>query len=587
MSIYPAPTNQQGSIFNPSLWVVSIVNGVTTEYLDANYLRYPVAQGNINLSGMTNIGTTTLDDILDANANININGVSGVNYLQFPDGSQQFSAGGGGGGNVITTSNNTFLAPATIQTFDTQNVVISNGLLSLTNGTTIPISGNGGNTNLYFPNSFPSGSQGTNAGLGFYWNNLGGGGTGETDLICYGQAGVGGLSVYAINGGYTGPASLISSFLTSGISFNQNITSSNTYSGNNLYSGNNTFSAMNTFTQGYINIVDLITAPTPPAGYSQYISLSGTPYFSPNGGSATQLVLQNDLLNYAPLDSPVLTGTPTAPTPTSGDSSTNIATTAFVSDAISGISGYVQLNTNNTFTATNSFSLGYISIKNLTSFFQPSSPIGYSQYYSLNNLPYFQGSSVNSNTYQLATLSNPAFTGTATAPTPTAGDSSSLIATTSFVSTAISNITSAFITFQWNAFLSNGNTTWQGWVPSTISMNSFSFTFSTNIQSTNVSLNGGATLNSNNTQFSGFGVASKQNYTSGGYNQWGYIFTILSYTGAPSPSPNLTMFSIALDTPNPTFGQAYGKLNNLIDGGFYYGTGVPNNPITFTVTKPN
>lgn len=39
----------------------------------------------------------------------------------------------------------------------------------------------------------------------------------------------------------------------------------------------------------------------------------------------------------APLASPALTGTPTAPTPTSGDDSTKIATTAFVQDAISGI----------------------------------------------------------------------------------------------------------------------------------------------------------------------------------------------------------------------------------------------------------
>ena len=41
-----------------------------------------------------------------------------------------------------------------------------------------------------------------------------------------------------------------------------------------------------------------------------------------------------DLTGYAPLDSPAFAGTPTAPTPTSGDSSTKLATTAFVSSAI-------------------------------------------------------------------------------------------------------------------------------------------------------------------------------------------------------------------------------------------------------------
>lgn len=46
-----------------------------------------------------------------------------------------------------------------------------------------------------------------------------------------------------------------------------------------------------------------------------------------------------DFSVYAPLASPALTGTPTAPTPTTGDNSTNIATTAFVTTAISGVSG--------------------------------------------------------------------------------------------------------------------------------------------------------------------------------------------------------------------------------------------------------
>ena len=42
---------------------------------------------------------------------------------------------------------------------------------------------------------------------------------------------------------------------------------------------------------------------------------------------------------YAPLASPALTGTPTAPTASAGDNSTQIATTSFVQSAISGISG--------------------------------------------------------------------------------------------------------------------------------------------------------------------------------------------------------------------------------------------------------
>jgi len=40
----------------------------------------------------------------------------------------------------------------------------------------------------------------------------------------------------------------------------------------------------------------------------------------------------------APLNSPALTGTPTAPTPSSGDNTTKIATTAFIRNAIGGVS---------------------------------------------------------------------------------------------------------------------------------------------------------------------------------------------------------------------------------------------------------
>lgn len=49
-------------------------------------------------------------------------------------------------------------------------------------------------------------------------------------------------------------------------------------------------------------------------------------------------------MNYAPLNSPVLTGTPTAPTPALADNSNNIATTAFVlANAITGSITYAQL----------------------------------------------------------------------------------------------------------------------------------------------------------------------------------------------------------------------------------------------------
>ena len=63
MSVYPAPTNQQGSIFNPSLWIVDDITGVSVNYLNAHYLEYPVAQGYETLNGISNLGDTIFSNI--------------------------------------------------------------------------------------------------------------------------------------------------------------------------------------------------------------------------------------------------------------------------------------------------------------------------------------------------------------------------------------------------------------------------------------------------------------------------------------------------------------------------------------------
>jgi len=52
------------------------------------------------------------------------------------------------------------------------------------------------------------------------------------------------------------------------------------------------------------------------------------------------------LLPYAPLNSPLFTGAPAAPTPAAADNSTTLATTAFVKTAISGsVAGVASFNT--------------------------------------------------------------------------------------------------------------------------------------------------------------------------------------------------------------------------------------------------
>jgi hypothetical protein len=90
-------------------------------------------------------------------------------------------------------------------------------------------------------------------------------------------------------------------------------------------------------------------------------------------------------IGAAPLDSPALTGNPTAPTPTAGDNDTSVATTAFVTTAVAGKADTSALTAK-------------------------------------------------------ADLASPTFTGDPHAPTPTAGDNDTSIATTAFVAAAIAAV---------------------------------------------------------------------------------------------------------------------------------------------------
>ena len=92
----------------------------------------------------------------------------------------------------------------------------------------------------------------------------------------------------------------------------------------------------------------------------------------------------------ASLESPALTGTPTAPTPSAGNSSAQLATTQFVGDAITDAIGDIAFP----------------------------------------------------DTGGLAPLASPTFTGLPKGPTPTTGDASEQLATTAFVGTSIAGIIS-------------------------------------------------------------------------------------------------------------------------------------------------
>ena len=119
---------------------------------------------------------------------------------------------------------------------------------------------------------------------------------------------------------------------------------------------------------------------------------------SGNGNTAQMQAIDALLQARATLASPAFTGTPTAPTPTTGDNSTSIATTAFVK-----AQGYLTSNAVSTV------------------FGRSGAVVANSGDYSVGQVT------------GAAPLNSPAFTGSPTAPTPATADNSTAVATTAFV----------------------------------------------------------------------------------------------------------------------------------------------------------
>jgi hypothetical protein len=165
------------------------------------------------------------------------------------------------------------------------------------------------------------------------------------------------------------------------------------------------------------------TAPTPVTGNSsasiattafvmnELATLPPAPVTSFNTRTGAVVLTTADITGAggAPDASPNFTGVPTAPTPAQADSSTTLATTAFVHAAVSALGTTVQSFNGRT---------GAVSL------------LG-------NDISAAGG----------ALLAGPAFTGAPTAPTATVGTSSTQIATTAFVAAAIASVAAGVSSF--------------------------------------------------------------------------------------------------------------------------------------------
>ena len=149
-------------------------------------------------------------------------------------------------------------------------------------------------------------------------------------------------------------------------------------------------------------------------------TFTGIPRAPGFNGAASQIItlthldnaindLNSSISTKAPIDSPALTGSPTAPTPVTSSNNTSIATTAYVTTSVNSKASDIT-------TAYQSYTTNAI--------------VAYSN--AVNNLLTAK-----------ADLVSPEFTGTPLAPTASAGTNSTQIATTAFTTSAVSNIQNA------------------------------------------------------------------------------------------------------------------------------------------------
>lgn len=187
----------------------------------------------------------------------------------------------------------------------------------------------------------------------------------------------------------------------------------------------------------YLSKVDAGTTYLPISASSNYLPTSSSSNYLPVSASSNYLQTANASATYAKLESPTFTGTPLAPTASSGTNTTQIATTEFVTSAVlAAQSGSVDLSS-------------YLTIINASATYLPiSSSSNYlfidaasaqyltktdaaSTYFPISSSAALLTETEASSIY--APLSSPTFTGTPAAPNPAADTNTTQLATTAYV----------------------------------------------------------------------------------------------------------------------------------------------------------
>jgi hypothetical protein len=108
MAFYPPP-DEILPIFNPANFQTQGNTGdEDIPFLTQYFLRFPTSQGSETVAG-----TLVSQFQITANTNIVMDGTAGTNYLEFPDGTQQYTASAGGNPTNLLSSNNNWIGNQT------------------------------------------------------------------------------------------------------------------------------------------------------------------------------------------------------------------------------------------------------------------------------------------------------------------------------------------------------------------------------------------------------------------------------------------------------------------------------------------
>jgi hypothetical protein len=207
-------------------------------------------------------------------------------------------------------------------------------------------------------------------------------------------------------------------------------------------------------TVSQLTITGTPSAPTDAATVG-YVTAHTVASFNTRTGAVTLTLADVTGVGGAPIASPALTGAPTAPTVSTGDSSTAIATTAFVHNAVAAgvATGVTSFNTRTgavSLTLADVTGVGGAPIAGPAFTGAPTAPTpaGSDNSTAIATTAFVRANFVATGGLTgFAPINSPAFTGIPTGPTPAPGNSTGQLATTAFVTAAVVASTAGVASF--------------------------------------------------------------------------------------------------------------------------------------------